>query len=165
MSRATLYKRSEESKQRFSFYGLLTSILHLATMLVGGVAYASSNLPIYLSLNAAYASGHGVTVFAQSLLVLLSFVALVASTILMFLSRATTARGEFTSTTKLLYSAAATTGLAFLFALTALAPPAAQVVSPVYYAYVAMVAVCIALVAFAFQLLRSVTAYYAPRRK
>lgn len=164
MSRAALYKR-EETKQRFSLYGFLTSIFHLVTMLVGGVAYASSNLPIYLSLNAANASGYGAAIFAQSLLVLLSFVALVASTILVFLSRATTERGEFTSTTKLLYSAIVATGLAFVFALTALAPPAAHVVNPVYYTYVTMVAACIVLVVLAFQLLKSVIAYYAPRRK
>lgn len=165
MSRAVLYKRSEELKQRFSLYGILASIFHLVTMLVGGVAYASSNLPVYLSLNAAVASGYGATVFAQSLLVLLSLILLTVSALLIFLSRATTARGEFSSSNKLLFSAIATSGLAFVFALVALAPPASQIVNAVYYVFVAMLVVCIALIAFAFVLLKSVMAYYTPRRK
>ncbi|RFA92814.1 hypothetical protein [Pyrobaculum aerophilum] len=165
MSRAVLYKRSEELKQRFSLYGLLTSVFHLVTMLVGGVAYASSNLPVYLSLNAAAASGYGTAVFAQSLLVLLSLIILAVSALLVFLSRATTARGEFSSSNKLLFSAVITSGLAFVFALFALIPPASQIINAVYYIFVAMQVACIALISFAFVLLKSVMAYYTPRRK
>lgn len=165
MSRAVLYKRSEETKRRYSFYGLLTAIFYLATLLVGAVVYASSELPVYLSMNAAVGSGYGVAVFAQSLLVLLSFIVLAAAALLIFLSRATTARGEFTSTNQLIYSAIAVTAIALAFAASALFPPASNVVNPFHYLYVAMIAAALAMSLYAVVLLKAVVNYYTPRRK
>lgn len=165
MSRAVLYKRSEMLKQRYSLYGMFAAMFLIVTMLVGGVAYASSNLPVYLSLNAAMASGYGPAIFTQSLLTLLSFVAAVAAAFLVFLSRSTTARGEFASSSRLLYAAITAAGLAFIFASADLAPPASQVLSPLYYAYIAMAAAAVALLVYAVFLLRAVTSYYTPRRK
>jgi magnesium-transporting ATPase (P-type) len=165
MSRAVLYKRSEETKRRYSFYGLFTAIFYLATLLVGAVVYASSELPVYLSMNAAAGSGYGVAVFAQSLLVLLSFIVLAAAALLIFLSRATTARGEFTSSSQLIYSAIAVTAIALAFAASALFPPASNVVNPLHYLYVAMIAAALAMSLYAVVLLKAVVNYYTPRRK
>jgi len=165
MSRAVLYKRSEEMKQRYSLYGLFTAVLQLTTLLIGGVVYASSNLPVYLSMNAAVASGYGVTIFTQSLLVLLSFIVLAAAALLLFLSRSTTSRGEFSSSSKLIYSAIATTAMALAFAAAALLPPASNVINPLYYLYVVMIAVVLAMSIYAIALLRAVLSYYTPRRK
>jgi magnesium-transporting ATPase (P-type) len=165
MSRAVLYKRSEETKRRYSFYGLLTAIFYLATLLVGAVVYASSELPVYLSMNAAVTSGYGVAVFAQSLLVLLSFIVLAAAALLIFLSRATTARGEFTSSNQLIYSTIAVTAIALAFAASALFPPASNVVNPLHYLYVAMIAAALAMSLYAVVLLKAVVNYYTPRRK
>ena len=165
MSRAVLYKRSEETKRRYSFYGLLTAIFYLATLLVGAVVYASSELPVYLSMNAAVGSGYGVAVFAQSLLVLLSFIVLAAAALLIFLSRATTARGEFTSSSQLIYSTIAVTAIALAFAASALFPPASNVVNPLHYLYVAMIVAALAMSFYAVVLLKAVVNYYTPRRK
>jgi magnesium-transporting ATPase (P-type) len=165
MSRAVLYKRSEETKRRYSFYGLFTAIFYLATLLVGAVVYASSELPVYLSMNAAAGSGYGVAVFAQSLLVLLSFIVLAAAALLIFLSRATTARGEFTSSSQLIYSAIAVTAIALAFAASALFPPASNVVQPFHYLYVAMIVAALAMSLYAVVLLKAVVNYYTPRRK
>jgi magnesium-transporting ATPase (P-type) len=165
MSRAVLYKRSEETKKRYSFYGLITAIFYLATLLVGAVVYASSELPVYLSMNAAVGSGYGVAVFAQSLLVLLSFIVLAAAALLIFLSRATTARGEFTSSNQLIYSAIAVTAIALAFAASALFPPASNVVNPFHYLYVAMIVAALAMSLYAVVLLKAVVNYYTPRRK
>jgi magnesium-transporting ATPase (P-type) len=165
MSRAVLYRRSEETKKRYSFYGLITAIFYLATLLVGAVVYASSELPVYLSMNAAVGSGYGVAVFAQSLLVLLSFIVLAAAALLIFLSRATTARGEFTSTNQLIYSAIATTAIALAFAASALFPPASNVANPLHYLYVAMIVAALAMSFYAVVLLKAVVNYYTPRRK
>jgi magnesium-transporting ATPase (P-type) len=165
MSRAVLYKRSEETKRRYSFYGLLTAIFYLATLLVGAVVYASSELPVYLSMNAAVGSRYGVAVFAQSLLVLLSFIVLAAAALLIFLSRATTARGEFTSTNQLIYSTIAVTAIALAFAASALFPPASNVVNPLHYLYVAMIVAALAMSFYAVVLLKAVVNYYTPRRK
>jgi len=165
MSRAVLYKRSEEAKQRYSFYGLLTAIFYLTTLLVGSVVYASSELPVYLSMNAAVARGYGVAVFTQSLLVLLSFIVLAAAALLIFLSRATTARGEFPSSSKLIYSAIAVTAIALAFAASALFPPASNVISPFHYLYMTMVVAALAMSLYAVALLRAVVNYYTPRRK
>jgi len=165
MSRAVLYKRSEETKRRYSFYGLFTAIFYLATLLVGAVVYASSELPVYLSMNAAAGSGYGVAVFAQSLLVLLSFIVLAAAALLIFLSRATTARGEFTSSNQLIYSTIAVTAIALAFAASALFPPASNVVQPFHYLYVAMIVAALAMSLYAVVLLKTVVNYYTPRRK
>jgi sterol desaturase/sphingolipid hydroxylase (fatty acid hydroxylase superfamily) len=165
MSRAVLYKRSEETKRRYSFYGLLTAIFYLTTLLVGAVVYASSELPVYLSMNAAVTSGYGVAMFVQSLLVLLSFIVLAAAALLIFLSRATTARGEFTSTNQLIYSTIAVTAIALVFAAAALFPPASSVINPLHYLYVVMIAVVLAMAIYAIALLRDVVSYYTPRRK
>ena len=165
MSRAVLYKRSEETKRRYSFYGFITAIFYLATLLVGAVVYASSELPVYLSMNAAAGSGYGVAVFAQSLLVLLSFIVLAAAALLIFLSRATTARGEFTSTNQLIYSTIAVTAIALAFAASALFPPASNVVQPFHYLYVAMIVAALAMSLYAVVLLKAVINYYTPRRK
>lgn len=165
MSRAVLYRRSEETKRRYSFYGLLTAIFYLATLLAGAVVYASSELPVYLSMNAAVGSGYGVAMFVQSLLVLLSFIVLAAAALLIFLSRATTARGEFTSTNQLIYSTIATTAIALAFAAAALFPPASNVVNPFHYLYVAKIAAALAMSLYAVVLLKAVVNYYTPRRK
>ena len=165
MSRAVLYRRSEETKRRYSFYGLIAAIFYLATLQVGAVVYASSELPVYLSMNAAVGSGYGVAVFAQSLLVLLSFIVLAAAALLIFLSRATTARGEFTSTNQLIYSAIAVTAIALAFAASALFPPASNVVNPFHYLYVAMIVAALAMSFYAVVLLKAVVNYYTPRRK
>lgn len=160
-----MYRRSEEQKQRFSLYGMLTALFHLVTLLAGGVAYASSNLPVYLSMNAAVASGHGTAVFFQSMLALLSFIVLAVSALLIFLSRATTARGEFTSSSKLIYSAIVADALALAFAAASLAPPASGIINSLYYVFIVMAAACIAMALFAVVLLRGVVSYYTPRRK
>lgn len=165
MSRAVLYRRSEEQKQKFSNYGILAVVFYLATLLVGVAIYSSSNLPIYLSMNAAITSGGGVALFTQSLLVLLSFFTLTAASILAFLSRATTTRGEFTSSSKLLYSALALLGVTTVFAVSALLPPASEYINPLYFIYIVLLVVGIAVMLYAIALLRGVVAYYTPRRK
>jgi len=152
-------------KQRYSFYGLLTAIFYLAALLVGGVAYAASNLPVYLSVNAAVASGYGMMVFAQSLLVLLSFIVLASGALLIFLSRATTVRGEFSSSGKLLYSAIAAAAIALAFAATALLPPASSIVAEFHYLYIVMIVIALAMSIYAVMLLKAVASYYTPRRK
>jgi hypothetical protein len=111
------------------------------------------------------ASGYGVAVFAQSLLVLLSFIVLAAAALLIFLSRATTARGEFTSSNQLIYSTIAVTAIALAFAASALFPPASNVVNPLHYLYVAMIAAALAMSLYAVVLLKAVVNYYTPRRK
>jgi len=165
MSRAVLYKRSEELKRRYSLYGLFTAVFYLVTMLVGGVAYASSNLPVYLSRNAATASGYGDVIFLQSVLVLISFILLATSALLIFLSRATTSRGEFASSFKLLYLAIATAGIALSFSASAAVPPASGIVGWPLYLYLALIAASLAMTIFAVTILRGVISYYAPRRK
>ncbi|ABL87901.1 conserved hypothetical protein [Pyrobaculum islandicum DSM 4184] len=165
MSRAVLYKRSEELKRRFSLYGMLTALFHLVTLLVGAVVYASSNLPVYLSTTAATTSRYGISIFFQSMLTLLSFIMLAVSALLVFLSRATTVRGEFSSSSKLLFSSTVTTGVALIFAVTSLLPPASEIINGMYYVYIAMIIICIALLFYAITLLKGVVNYYAPRRK
>ena len=165
MSRAALYKKSEELKQRYSLYGLFATVFYLVAVLVGGAAYASSNLPVYLSLNAAYASGYGTSVFVQSLLVLLSFILLAAGAILMFLSRATTARGEFTSSKRLVYSSIGVTALAIVFSASAIFPPASRVINEFFSLYLVLITAALGLAAYSTLLLKTVVQYYTPRRK
>ncbi|MEZ0319813.1 MAG: hypothetical protein ABWK05_07485 [Pyrobaculum sp.] len=165
MSRAALYKKSEELKQRYSLYGLFATVFYLVAVLVGGAVYASTNLPVYLSLNAAYASGYGTSVFVQSLLVLLSFILLATGALLVFLSRATTARGEFTSSTKLIRSSIVVTALAIVFSASALFPPASHIINEFFYLYLVLIIIALGLAAYSTLLLKAVVNYYTPRRK
>jgi len=79
--------------------------------------------------------------------------------------RATTARGEFTSSNQLIYSAIAVTAIALAFAASALFPPASNVVNPLHYLYVAMIVAALAMSFYAVVLLKAVVNYYTPRRK
>ncbi|MEM1663301.1 MAG: hypothetical protein QW085_00705 [Pyrobaculum sp.] len=164
MSRAALYRKSEEQKRRYSTYGMFVVVFYLATLLIGAVIYSSSNLPVYLSINAAIASG-GVVLFIQSLLVLLSYITLVAAAVLTFLSRSTTSRGEFTSSRKLLYASLIALGATMVFTTSALAPPAFNYIGGLLLIYVVLLVICIALAFYAIVLLKQIEEYYTPRRK
>ncbi|MFN3803783.1 MAG: hypothetical protein ACK4SY_01860 [Pyrobaculum sp.] len=166
MSRALHYRRIEEQKRRFALYAIATVVFYMATLLVGTIAYTwgGESLSIYLSLEAATRKG-GLPLFFQSLLALLSFIALVVSMALIFLAKSSTSMGEFSSSKKLIYAAAATTAVATAFAAAALAPPAAGYINEFYYIYLGMLAASLALSSYALTLLKGVTKFYTPRRK
>jgi hypothetical protein len=166
VSRPRLYQRVQSLKFRFSAYGAFLVILHLISALLGAAAYAFSDLPVYLSATAAATSGYGATIMLQSVSTLVSLVLAIIAAILIFLSRPATARGEFSSSERLLHSAIAITCVAVALAAASLLPPARDMIARLqYYAYLGALSACACASAYALALLRAIVNYYAPRRK
>lgn len=129
---------------------MITIVFYLSTVLIGGVAYG--NLKINPSVE-------------YSLFMYFSFIALVAAALLIFLAKNSTAMGEFSSAKKLIYSAMATTAVAIVFTTSALVISGRAFTTELFYVYVALQPVALALSTYLLMSLRGVVAYYTPRRK